>query len=75
MPSTSLLAEAGQCLGQVAFLRREASTGRVGRELYAVEAESATLMGQLVWDASQRRNHPSARTHYDQAIARCPAGR
>jgi len=68
-PSTSLLAEAGQRLGQVAFLRGQASTGRVRRELYAVEAESATLMGQLVWDASQRRDHASARAHYDQAIA------
>jgi len=68
VPSTSLLAAAGQCLGQVAFLRGQASTGRVRRELYAVEAESATLMGQLVWDASQRRDHTSARAHYDQAI-------
>ncbi len=62
-PSTPLLAETGQRLGQVAFLRGQASTGRVRRELYAVEAESATLMGQLVWDASQRRDHASARAH------------
>lgn len=67
-PSTSLLAEAGQCVGQVAFLRANASTGRVRRELYAVEAEAATLMGQLIWDASQRRDHGTARTYFDQAI-------
>src|SRR5690606_11243219 len=60
-PSTSLLADAGQCLGQVSFLRAHAATSRVRRELFAVEAEAATLMGQLVWDASQRRDHATAR--------------
>jgi hypothetical protein len=53
-PSISLLPETGQCLGQVAVLRARATTAVVRRELYAVEAECATLMGQLVWDASQR---------------------
>lgn len=67
-PSTSLLADAGQCLGQVSFLRAHAATNRVGRELFAVESEAATLMGQLVWDASQRRDHTTARAHFDQAI-------
>jgi hypothetical protein len=38
------------------------------RELCAVEAEAAILMGQLVWDASQRRDHASARLYFDQAI-------
>jgi transcriptional regulator with XRE-family HTH domain len=66
--STSLLADAGQCLGQVSFLRAHAATNRVRRELYAVEAEAATLMGQLVWDASQRRDHATARVYFDQAI-------
>ncbi|MGH3342893.1 MAG: helix-turn-helix transcriptional regulator [Carbonactinosporaceae bacterium] len=41
-PSTSLLAEAGQYLGQIRFLRTHASSGRVRRELYTVEAEAAT---------------------------------
>lgn len=67
-PSTSLLAQTGQCLGQVAFLRAHAPTQRIRRELYAVEAECATLMGQLVWDASQRRNHATAHHYFDQAI-------
>jgi transcriptional regulator with XRE-family HTH domain len=67
-PSTSLLADAGQCLGQVAFLRAHATTSRVHRELYAVEAEAATLMGQLVWDASQRRDHATARVYFGQAV-------
>ncbi|GAA5126115.1 helix-turn-helix domain-containing protein [Haloechinothrix salitolerans] len=67
-PSTSLLADAGQCLGQVGFLRAHAATSRVRRELFAVEAEAATLMGQLVWDASQRRDHATARAYLDQAV-------
>lgn len=66
--SSSLLARAGQCLGQVCFLAAHASRGKVRRELYAVEAEAAILMGQLVWDASQRRDHASARMYLDQAI-------
>ncbi len=42
--SSSLLARAGQCLGQVCFLAAHASRGKVRRELYAVEAEAAILM-------------------------------
>jgi transcriptional regulator with XRE-family HTH domain len=68
-PSSSLLADAGQALGQVRFLAANAANLRVRRELYAVEAEAAILMGQLVWDASQRRDHESARLYLDQAIA------
>lgn len=68
VPSTALLAHAGQHLGQVRFLATHAVSGRVRRELYAVEAEAAILMGQLVWDASQRRDHSSARMYLDQAI-------
>ena len=68
VPSSSLLADAGQILGQVRFLSANAANLRVRRELHAVEAEAAILMGQLVWDASQRRDHASARLYYDQAI-------
>jgi hypothetical protein len=79
LPSTALLADAGQYLGQVRFLATHATRNRVRRELHAVEAEAAILMGQLVWDASQRRDHASARLYLDQAIAaarqvRDPAG-
>ena len=68
VPSSSLLAHAGQCLGQVRFLAAHAVSARVRRELYGVEAEAAILMGQLVWDASQRRDHASSRMYLDQAI-------
>jgi transcriptional regulator with XRE-family HTH domain len=67
-PSTSLLADAGQCLDQVAFLRTRVASNRIRRELLAVEAEAATLMGQLLWDASQRRAHVTARAHFEQAV-------
>ncbi len=66
--STALLAHAGQCLGQVRFLAAHAVNGRVRRELCAVEAEASILMGQLLWDASQRRDHATARLYLDQAI-------
>lgn len=68
MPSASLLAPAGQCLGQVRFLSAHAAKSRVRRELLGLEAEAAILMGQLVWDASQRRDHASARAYLDEAI-------
>jgi transcriptional regulator with XRE-family HTH domain len=61
MPSTLLLAEAGQLYGQTVFLREHAGS-LVRRELLAAEVESAILMGQLVWDASQRRDHDTAIT-------------
>lgn len=68
-PSASLLPEGGRWLGQVAVLRAAATSGRVHRALSAVEAEAATLMGQLVWDASQRRDHATARSYFHQAIS------
>jgi tetratricopeptide (TPR) repeat protein len=67
--STSLLPAAGECIGQVTFLRKQAPDGPVVRELQATEAELATLTGQLVWDASQRQDHATAVGYYDQAIA------
>ncbi|MEA2535426.1 MAG: hypothetical protein QOJ93_3237 [Actinomycetota bacterium] len=67
-PSISLLVETGRCLGQVAFLSARATTGVVRRELLAAEAESATLMGQLVWDASQRRDDATAHAYFDRPL-------
>ncbi len=52
VPSSSLLAEAGQQLGHASTLAGEARKGRVQRELHTLLADAATLMGQLVWDAS-----------------------
>jgi transcriptional regulator with XRE-family HTH domain len=68
-PSNTLLAATGELHGQAVYLRTHAMTGKVRRELWAAEAESALLMGQLIWDASQRRDHAGATTYFDRAIA------
>ncbi|MDP4506817.1 transcriptional regulator [Nonomuraea turcica] len=47
----------------------ESATRRDRRELCISLAESATLMGQLVWDASQRRDDAVSVQYFDQAIA------
>jgi tetratricopeptide (TPR) repeat protein len=52
----------------VNFLGIHARNWRVRQELCQVKAEAAVLMGQLVWDASQRRDHASAHAYLDQAI-------
>ncbi|MFI9388925.1 helix-turn-helix domain-containing protein [Kutzneria sp. NPDC052558] len=67
-PSTNLLAETGLILGQIAFFGSHVADGRVRCQLRDVEAETMTLMGQLVWDASQRRDHDNARGYFDGAI-------
>ena len=68
-PAAALIAGTGQCLGQIGFLRAHARRTDVRRELHAAEGEAATLMGQLVWDASQRRDQATALAYYDQAVA------
>ncbi|ADD41700.1 helix-turn-helix transcriptional regulator [Stackebrandtia nassauensis] len=67
-PSTALLGPAGQIHGQVAFLREQAKNPRVRKSLFEVEAESATVMGQLVWDVSQRRDHLGPIRYLDEAV-------
>jgi transcriptional regulator with XRE-family HTH domain len=67
-PSTALIPEAGRYLGQIAFLGAHARRSYVRRELRAAEAEAETLMGQLVWDASQRRDHDTAVSYFDRAV-------
>ncbi|MEU9242837.1 helix-turn-helix domain-containing protein [Streptomyces sp. NPDC048385] len=66
--STGLLGRAGQLHGQVRFLRENAGNPRVRRALYEVEADSATLMGQLVWDSSQRRDHVAPLGFFEEAV-------
>jgi transcriptional regulator with XRE-family HTH domain len=68
-PAAMLIADTGQCLGRIGFLRTHVRRVDVRRELRGAEAEAATLMGQLVWDASQRRDQATAMAYYDQAVA------
>lgn len=67
-PSASLLGPAGERHGQIAFLLGHTASGRVHRELVVAFAESATLMGQLVWDASLRRDHASSLSYFNAAF-------
>jgi transcriptional regulator with XRE-family HTH domain len=68
LPSATLLAHAGEHASRVAFLASEAPAGRVQREMRVLQADAATFMGQLVWDASQRRDHTTARSYYAQSV-------
>lgn len=68
VPSASLLPDAGQALGHASFLVVSASNAPVRNELRAVETAVATLMGQLVWDASLRRDHQTACDYFDRAV-------
>jgi hypothetical protein len=65
----SLLPQAVERLEQVTLLREHAPLGRVRQQLWSVEAQSATLLGRLVWDVSGQRDHATAARYYDQAIA------
>jgi hypothetical protein len=67
-PATALLGQANRLHGRITFLRDHAPVGRVRRDLLAAVTESATLVGQLVWDASQRRDHTASVAYFDQAI-------
>jgi hypothetical protein len=68
IPSTSLLPPAWQQLEQATLLREHAPLGRIREELAVVEAQSATLMGRLVWAASGQRDHATAAQYYERAI-------
>ncbi|MFF2657311.1 helix-turn-helix domain-containing protein [Kitasatospora sp. NPDC058032] len=69
VPSSSLLAEAGQHFARLDQLARRSRGGPQQRDILALQAETGTLMGKLVWDASQRRDHGGARKYYSQAAA------
>ncbi|MFV2021182.1 transcriptional regulator [Micromonospora sp. LOL_023] len=67
-PAAALLGIVGERHGQIMFLRTHATRSRVLRDLNAAAAESATLMGQLLWDASMRRDNATALAYLDQAV-------
>ncbi|MGK8509746.1 hypothetical protein ACRS5S_17425 [Nocardia asiatica] len=68
-PSTSLLGQAGQYLGQVRLFHAHVTTESIRRKLLTVEAQGTILMSRLVWDASQRRDNATAHYYLDQSIA------
>ncbi|GAA0265384.1 transcriptional regulator [Cryptosporangium japonicum] len=67
-PSSALLGDAGRWHGQVEYLLHQGASPRVRRELHAAHAESSTLLGQLLWDASQRRDHVAPVMYFDRAV-------
>jgi transcriptional regulator with XRE-family HTH domain len=67
-PSTALLGPAGHVHGQIGYFREYATNARVKKALYEIEAASATFMGQLVWDVSQRRDHRGPVGYFDEAV-------
>ncbi|MBV9011026.1 MAG: helix-turn-helix domain-containing protein [Pseudonocardiales bacterium] len=69
LPSVSLLAEAGQCHASIGLLLRYAQSEPGRRELHAAATASATLMSQLVWDVSGRRDYTTTVAYCDEAIA------
>ena len=69
MPSAALLTEAAQQLGDVTRVAGEARQGRAQRELRTLQADTARLVGQIVWDASQRRDQETARSYYEQSLS------
>ena len=67
-PAASLLPVSARQLEQVMLLREHAPVGRVRQELFVVEAQSATLLGRLLWDVSGHRDHATAARYFDQAV-------
>ncbi|MEN8650981.1 helix-turn-helix transcriptional regulator [Streptomyces sp. 21So2-11] len=68
-PSAGLLAEAGQHLTEIGAIAAGARGGRVQRAMRTLQADASTLMGQLIWDASQRRDHATTRIYYSQSVS------
>ncbi|MFB6551279.1 helix-turn-helix transcriptional regulator [Streptomyces sp. NPDC056405] len=67
VPSAGLIAEAAAQLNRIDQFASGTARGRVQRELHALHADACTLMGQLVWDASQRRDHTTAKSYYERS--------
>jgi hypothetical protein len=66
-PSAALVAETGHHLGQLIQWQKYDVPYVVRRDVRAAISEASTLMGQLVWDASGRTDHATARTYFEQA--------
>lgn len=65
--STSLLAPASRCHALVTNFLAHGASSRVTDDLHRLATESATLMSQLVWDASQRRDATGTLAYCDEA--------
>ncbi|MFE2041081.1 tetratricopeptide repeat protein [Streptomyces sp. NPDC059477] len=68
-PSTVLVARTGSLLGTLVQWLDYSAPHPVIRDLQAAVTEASTLMGQLVWDASGRTDHSTARGYFEQAVS------
>ncbi|MEU1305614.1 tetratricopeptide repeat protein [Streptomyces shenzhenensis] len=67
-PSTVLVAETGRLLGKLTQWLGRSAPYPVSRDVQAAVAETSMFMGQLVWDASGRTDHVTARAYFGQAV-------
>src|SRR5690606_13167640 len=74
-PSASLLAEAGQTYATVSSLLKAGASEPTTMELHRTATAAASLLGQLVWDASGRRDGAAALHYCDAAIVHATARR
>lgn len=72
-PSASLVAEASQVHAAVSFLLGQGAGESTIVELHRTATTSASLLSQLVWDASGRRDGAAALHYCDAAIAHATA--
>jgi transcriptional regulator with XRE-family HTH domain len=66
-PSIALLPTANGHVDQISSLRDRARSPRERRQLDILEAKARIFLGQVLWDAAQRRSHDVAEAQLDQA--------
>jgi transcriptional regulator with XRE-family HTH domain len=66
-PAVLLLAPVNTSLHDIAARRRASRAPREHRQLDALESRARVLLGQLLWDAAQRRSHEAAELQFNTA--------
>ena len=72
-PSAALLVEAAQCHGAVSQLMTAARSDGGRRPLHHLAVTTSTLLSQLIWDASGRRDAVTAWAYCDEAAQHAAA--
>jgi transcriptional regulator with XRE-family HTH domain len=72
-PSSLLLAEASNLCGQITYLPPAGGDRETQDRLHAAAAEASLLMGQVLWDASERRDHAGALSYLSTAASHADA--
>ena len=67
VPSSALVVPASHLHARIQYLRTHARGSRCRKALFDAEAESGIVLSQLLWDASQRREHAAPRALLDEA--------